>query len=188
MDSEPGLELLMLAYQQGDLAAAAELIRRVSPQLHAFFALQGTSRPEADDLLQETWLRVHQVRHTCRAGAAVLPWLYAIARHIRIDHFRSTVRQQSGAQTFSQETALFVKPAQSSADTSDLEVLLQALPESQREVIVMLKVANMSLEEVARATGCSVGSVKQKAHRAYTKLREQLEDIRQRVVRGGEAR
>ncbi len=49
--------------------------------------------------------------------------------------------------------------------------MLATLPESQREVIVMLKVSGLSLEEVARATGSSVGSVKQKAHRGYEKLR-----------------
>jgi RNA polymerase sigma-70 factor (ECF subfamily) len=56
----------------------------------------------------------------------------------------------------------------------DLEALLAPLPESQREVIEMLKVAGMSLEEVARATSSSVGSVKQKAHRAYETLREKV--------------
>jgi RNA polymerase sigma-70 factor (ECF subfamily) len=56
----------------------------------------------------------------------------------------------------------------------DLQALLAPLPECQREVIEMLKVAGMSLEEVARATSSSVGSVKQKAHRAYDKLRELL--------------
>jgi RNA polymerase sigma-70 factor (ECF subfamily) len=56
----------------------------------------------------------------------------------------------------------------------DLEALLAELPQSQREVVVMLKVSGMSLEEVARATASSVGSVKQKAHRAYDKLRELL--------------
>lgn len=51
---------------------------------------------------------------------------------------------------------------------------LRQLPPSQREVILMLKVSGMSLEEVARATSSSVGSVKQKAHRAYGKLRRLL--------------
>ena len=46
------------------------------------------------------------------------------------------------------------------------------MPESQREVIVMLKICGMSLEEVARATSSSVGSVKQKVHRAYETLRK----------------
>jgi RNA polymerase sigma-70 factor (ECF subfamily) len=49
------------------------------------------------------------------------------------------------------------------------------LPQSQREVIFMLKVSGMSLEEVARATASTVGAVKQKAHRAYAALRRMLE-------------
>ena len=55
---------------------------------------------------------------------------------------------------------------------------MQSLPESQREVIVMLKVSGMSLEEVARATASTVGAVKLKAHRAYEKLRRVLEKER----------
>ena len=53
----------------------------------------------------------------------------------------------------------------------DLETLLAPLSDSEREVILMMKVAGMSLEDVARATSSSVGSVKQKVHRAYGKLR-----------------
>jgi RNA polymerase sigma-70 factor (ECF subfamily) len=55
-----------------------------------------------------------------------------------------------------------------------LSALLAPLSGSQREVIEMLKIAGMSLEEVARATSSSVGSVKQKVHRAYKKLRETM--------------
>jgi DNA-directed RNA polymerase specialized sigma24 family protein len=53
--------------------------------------------------------------------------------------------------------------------------LLDNLPESQREVIFMLKVSGMSLEEVARATSSTVGAIKQKAHRAYERLRLTLD-------------
>jgi RNA polymerase sigma-70 factor (ECF subfamily) len=52
--------------------------------------------------------------------------------------------------------------------------LVAELPQSQQEVVKMLKVAGLSLEETARATGSTVGSVKQKAHRAYRRLRELL--------------
>jgi RNA polymerase sigma-70 factor (ECF subfamily) len=53
--------------------------------------------------------------------------------------------------------------------------LLEKLPDSQREVIVMLKVSDMSMEEVARATSSTIGAIKQKAHRAYARLREIIE-------------
>jgi RNA polymerase sigma-70 factor (ECF subfamily) len=66
-------------------------------------------------------------------------------------------------------------PAENSAGGEEVLGLLGRLPESQREVILMLKVAGMSLEEVARATSFSVGAIKQKAHRAYAGLRRMLE-------------
>jgi RNA polymerase sigma-70 factor (ECF subfamily) len=176
MHSDADLEQLMAAYEQGDSAAAAALIQRVSPQLHRFFLVQVVSRRDADDLLQETWLRIHQARHTYRPGEPVLPWLYAIARHIRVDHYRKAHRTALREQ---QVEVLPEAPAATGGRTGhgpDLEELLGALPESQREVITMLKVSGMSLEEVARATSSSVGSVKQKAHRAYEKLRGLLRD------------
>jgi RNA polymerase sigma-70 factor, ECF subfamily len=54
--------------------------------------------------------------------------------------------------------------------------LLAQLPESQREVLTLLKVEGLSVEEVALATASTVGAVKQKAHRAYERLRKFLEE------------
>ena len=171
MPPDAELEPLMVRYQQGDLTAASELVVRLSPALYRFFMVQFVSRRYADDLLQETWLRIHQVRHTYRPGEPVLPWLFAIARHIRVDQYRKTRR----VETREQQVERLPDPAAvDRASGVDLDALLAGLPESQREVVVMLKVLGLSLEEVARATKSSVGSVKQKAHRAYDKLRELL--------------
>ena len=52
---------------------------------------------------------------------------------------------------------------------------MAVLPESQREVVTMLKVDGLSLEEIARVTSSTTGAVKQKAHRAYERLRKILE-------------
>jgi RNA polymerase sigma-70 factor, ECF subfamily len=174
-DSE--LEKLMARYQQGDFAAATALIGRLSPQLHRFFVVQSTCRGDAEDLLQETWLRIHKVRHTYRSGEPLLPWLYAIARHIRVDHFRKTIRTTALEHPLEEMPEVASSQTRSS-DTPDLQALLAPLPESQREVIEMMKVAGMSLEEVARATSSSVGSVKQKAHRAYENLRKRLSGMK----------
>jgi RNA polymerase sigma-70 factor (ECF subfamily) len=172
--SEPGLESLMSGYQQADEDAARALIHRVSPILLRFFWVQFTNRRYADDLLQETWMRVHKARHTFRPGGPVLPWIIAIARHTAIDNYRKSRRVEAS------ETQVDVLPEparpnpSSAQESTDLEALLGALPESQREVILMLKVTGMTIEEVARATCSSAGSVKQRAHRAYRKLREVL--------------
>jgi RNA polymerase sigma-70 factor (ECF subfamily) len=142
----------------------------LSPPLHRFFLTQFVSRRYTDDLLQETWLRIHQVRHTYRSGEPVLPWIYALARHVRVDHYRRTRRVEDREQQVDALPEVASSPAPQ-GDAPDLEALLRQLPESQREVIVMLKVSGLSIEEVARATASSAGSVKQKAHRAYEKLR-----------------
>jgi RNA polymerase sigma-70 factor (ECF subfamily) len=186
MHPDGELEALMVRYQQGDFAAATALVHRLSPQLHRFFAVQFVSRASADDLLQETWLRLHEVRHTYRPGQPVLPWLYAIARHIRVDHYRKAQRTEIREQTLDENFDIPQPAGAGAAKTPDLEAILATLPESQREVIAMLKVAGMSLEEVARATSSSVGSVKQKAHRAYERLRERLRETGMRGERKGE--
>lgn len=179
MHSSENLEMLMVRYQQGDFAAATVLIDRIGPRLHRFFLAKSMSRADADDLLQETWLRIHNVRHTYRPGEPALPWFFAIARHIRVDHYRKSVRAAAGEREM-EEMSRGAQPVP--YQIGALEALLAPLSESQREIIAMLKVEGMSLEEVARATSSSVGSVKQKVHRAYKKLREA---IGMRPRRGG---
>jgi RNA polymerase sigma-70 factor (ECF subfamily) len=106
-----------------------------------------------------------------------LPWFYVIARHVRVDHYRKTVRTTAREQRLEEISQLAATESMETGKGDDLQALLAPLPESQREVIEMLKVAGMSLEEVARATSSSVGSVKQKVHRAYEKLRERMSGI-----------
>jgi RNA polymerase sigma-70 factor, ECF subfamily len=184
MHSGENLEMLMVRYQQGDFAAAKVLIDRISPRLHRFFLAKSMSRADADDLLQETWLRIHKVRQTYRPGEPTLPWFYSIARHIRVDHYRKSIRAAAGEKEF-EEVSKGVSSAPQRA--SELEAVLAPLSEGQREIIAMLKVEGMSLEEVARATSSSVGSVKQKVHRAYKKLRKTIGATGPRKWRSGGA-
>ena len=176
-DADP--EGLMHSYQAGDPVAATALIHLIGPALHRFFLADAGSRAHADDLLQETWLRIHRVRHTYRSGEPVLPWFYAIARHVRIDHFRKTSRTTAREEKLTDASETTLAASSDHAAMEELDALLAPLPANQREVIEMLKVAGMSLEEVARATSSTVGSVKQRVHRAYKRLR-----LHMRAVRG----
>lgn len=160
-------------YQAGDLAAARSLIELISPNLHRYLAAQSAGRGDADDVLQEVWLRIHRVRHTYQPGRPLLPWVYAIARRVRVDHYRRSVRTSVREQRWEELRELPTSEAEC-AHVNELQELLAPLSESEREVLQMMKLSGMSLEEVARATSCSVGSVKQKVHRAYEKLRRTM--------------
>jgi RNA polymerase sigma-70 factor, ECF subfamily len=169
------LDRWMERYQQADPEGPAALVSALSPALLRFFKSQVANREQADDLLQETWLRIHRVRHTYRPGEPVLPWVYAIARRVRVDGYRRTRRVTA------HETAMEILPeprprVEPRNPLPEFETLISALPEAQREVVTMLKVGGLSLEEVACATSCTVGAVKQKAHRAYKRLRELLQN------------
>jgi RNA polymerase sigma-70 factor, ECF subfamily len=169
-----GVEALMVAYQQSDPEAATALVTQLSPPIFQFFLAQSRNRAEAEDLLQDFWLRIHKARATFRPGEPLMPWLYAIARRVRVDRYRKTkgAREHEVLSEQLPEMAAQEKPRQPT--TPKISEMLQSLPESQREVLLLLKVSGLSLEEVARATGVSIGSVKQKAHRAYESLRKRL--------------
>jgi RNA polymerase sigma-70 factor (ECF subfamily) len=179
------LDRLMEHYQQADPEAPHVLVVALSPALLRFFRSQVASRQQADDLLQETWMRIHRVRHTYRPGEPVLPWVYAIARRVRIDGYRRTRRIAM------HEIAMEVLPegpveVEHRDALPAFDELVAVLPDSQREVVTMLKVGGLSLEEVARATSSTVGAVKQMAHRAYRRLRELLETSAEDVPNRGE--
>src|SRR5215471_9630213 len=148
--SSTDLDRWMERYQQADPEAPAFLVGALSPALMRFFQSQACSRQQADDLLQETWLRIHRVRHTYRPGEPVLPWVYAIARRVRVDGYRRMRRITM------HETAMDVVPDRPARVERrplllSFDKLVAALPEAQREVVTMLKVGELSLEEVARA-------------------------------------
>lgn len=165
----------MVRYQGGDRVAVEEVVRRLSPMLLRFFANPYVPASDAEDLLQDCWLRIHRARRTYRPSEPVLPWIFAIARHTRLDAYRRRRRRESREVLMAAvpEELRVTAPANGHAQV-DMTRLLEELPESQRELILMLKVSGMSLEEAAGAMACSVGAIKQKAHRAYSKLRELL--------------
>lgn len=176
---EAELPPLMVRYQQGDPTAVDELVRLISGMLMQFLGAFGLSRADTEDLFQECWIRIHNSRHTYRPPEPVLPWIFAIARHTRLDGYRRRRRRETREVLVSSPPDL-VAPVHDEAELDHREFhrMLESLPESQREVIFMLKVTGMSLEEVARATASTVGAIKQKAHRAYEKLRVVLEGER----------
>jgi RNA polymerase sigma-70 factor, ECF subfamily len=161
----------MHGYQQAEAGAAALLVERLSPQVFHYFLGQVRDRSQAEDLLQDFWLRVHKARQTYRSGEPLLPWIFAIARRARIDDYRRRSRVARHEFQSDDLPEASVEKAENNSPRA-IEDMLKTLPATQRETLLLLKVAGLSLEEVARTTGTSVGAVKQKAHRAYEALRK----------------
>lgn len=168
------LEALMVRYQQADGAAASDFVTAVSPLLYKFFYHHTGNAEDAADLLQETWLRIHKSRDTYRTGEPILPWLFGIARHVQVDGYRSRLRIRLRERAVDALPDWRTSVNGHAEELPAFQTLIRPLPQGQREVVTMLKLTGMSLEEVAGATGSTVGAIKQKAHRAYETLRKLL--------------
>ena len=169
----PDLEELMRRYQKGDTTAVTALVECLTPQLYRFFASLTNSNADAEDMLQEAWLRVHRVRHTYRGAEPVLPWLYAIARSVQVKDYqrrRWLAWRKAGVGIFPASSAREDKICRMPAFVE----LVGRLPQDQREMLTMLKISGLSAEQVARATSSTAWAVKRRLGRAYDGLRRLL--------------
>src|SRR5262245_48815354 len=87
------LNELMQRYSRGEDGVFEELYRLMAPRLYRFYLRLTPVRSEADDLLQETMLRLHRARATYLAGSNALHWAFAISRAAHLDHLRYWARR-----------------------------------------------------------------------------------------------
>src|SRR5215471_9549398 len=85
-------EMLMAAYVTGDRPAFTTLFDRLAPRLHRFFRRSFGNDATADDLLQQTFLKIHRARDSYRRDLKVAPWAFAIAARVRLDELRRRKR------------------------------------------------------------------------------------------------
>ncbi|MCK6590040.1 MAG: RNA polymerase sigma factor [Polyangiaceae bacterium] len=191
MDEET-LNAAMDRYACGDEAAFPILHRALYPRLLAFLTRMSGSSGMADDLVQETFLRMHRARATFVAGGAVLPWAYAIARNVHIDHtrsarLRSTERLPSDPgpdPAFAQRAD--AESAAIAAETARaVERVLAQIPAAQRDAFVLLRYEGLSVQDAASVLGATPTAVKLRAFRAYEALRAELDEL-QRKSTGAE--
>jgi RNA polymerase sigma-70 factor (ECF subfamily) len=181
--SEPSDETLMQAYVSGDRRAFEQLFARLGPRLHRFFRRSFQAEGTADDLLQQTFLKLHRARATFKPEMRVAPWAFAIAARVRLDEFR---RRKRLAEDGDEETLAKADEARAvatanertseiGADTAEaVRRAVDALPESQRVVIHLNRFEGMTFAEIARVLGTTEGAIKLRAFRAYGTLREAL--------------
>lgn len=175
---------LMQRYQDGDAAAFRELYALVAPRLLGYLLKMARSRAVADDLLQQTFLKVHRARATYVRGADPIPWIYSIAHRTFIDETRRSKRAvvQPGGDDVPEVAAGLTGESDERRDEPrvDLELAREALdalaelPAPQREAVVLTKLDGKSVAEAAAIAGTTVGAMKVRAHRGYEALRKLL--------------
>ncbi|HEX4228691.1 MAG TPA: sigma-70 family RNA polymerase sigma factor [Bryobacteraceae bacterium] len=161
---------LVCAAQRGDRAAFGTLYEQYGRLVHGIL-LAHVSYYDAEDLLQDVFVKALERLPALREPAAFCGWLIAIARRIATDHLRT--------RRVTSEVGPFLSGG-TAPDGEAFAVLavIQRLPESYRETLVLRLVEGMTGPEIAARTGLAPDSVRVNLCRGMKLLRDQLENHR----------
>ena len=169
-------ELLAIRCQLGEPAAFDALIERWHQPLWKYLRRLTGSDEAAAETVQDVWLRVLRGMPGLRDPARLRPWLFGIARRAIMDRLR---------QKYAEPEAVPVDPADHAAPEDPHELVqelslmhdeLARMPFTEREVLVLFYLEELSLNQLADVLAVPVGTVKSRLFRARQMLRRQLAD------------
>jgi len=190
MDAK-AIAALLERCQAGDRAAWDVLVDAYWQRLYAY-ALRATRNPElAQDLVQETFLRIVQRLGTYDDQGKFEAWLFRILVNLVRDHGRSLSRrpmqstlsdrhgESAGDLTdeMSSPEQMPHEPVELGEDLDRLKEAMNRLPVGDREILMLRHYGDVPFKEIARVFGCPIGTVLARAHRALGKLRGMMEVV-----------
>ena len=193
IEQPPADEALMRAYASGDARAFEALYGRHKDATYRYFLRHASGdRPTADELHQDLWLRVIDARFRYEAHAKFATWLYTLARHRLIDHWRARrpvaalasldddgVLVQAEDHSVESGNHMHDDPLRATIDAESGQRLIAALaevPPAQRDAFLLHVEGGLTLEEIAVLTSASTETVKSRLRYAYRRLRNALEE------------
>ncbi len=159
---------LMSEHAAGDARAFPALYPLLRPKL-AKLCRSFVGPDEAEDVLQEVFLKLHRARASFTPGGNAFAWAYAVARATCLDRLRARARE-----AVPMEPAALEHRAAPRAPESELGGVLDQFSDCLRTTYMLVKVEGMECREAAALLGTSTSAVKQRVHRATALLREQL--------------
>ena len=175
--------------RQGDEEAITLLVERYSPRLHRYLTRLGGDPAMAEDVLQDTWLRVMERIDSYDPGRPFAPWLFAVARNRALDLLRQRTRQGRRVEPVNVDDDFQADPLDLLADGSPsvldqlaerdlyerVEQTFGALPSELREVLTLRFHEQFRLEDIARVLRLPSSTVKSRLYRALEQLRLRTE-------------
>ena len=181
----PTDEQLMLQYRDGDLIAFQELYERHKQGLYRFIAWRSPRVEWVDEIVQDSWAKLHHARKRYQPDASFRTYLYQIARNRLFDLLRQhqhLLAVDLGASTDGRELFDVLADAAQDVMTPEaaldgkqradgLHAALATLPGEQKEAVVLQQFLGMSLDEIAQVSMVPVETVKSRLRYAMRKLR-----------------
>jgi len=141
------------------------------PRLRRYARALTGERAAADDLVQDTLERAWTKLRLWRPGSDLRAWLFTVMHNVYVNQVRARASQPPRAHD---DEALNIPDRARQTDmleVRDLDIVLSALPEEQREVLLLVALEQLTYEETARALGIPIGTVMSRLSRARERLR-----------------
>jgi RNA polymerase sigma-70 factor (ECF subfamily) len=160
-----------------DAAAFDEIYARFNTRLFTFLVRLSRDRDRAQDLLEDTWLRLVSHADRLRDDTTLGPWLFTVARNLYLSQCRARVLEQSDDALLSQVSDAPSPFVQAAANESHrrLEAALASLPLIYREVLLLVGVEGMSISDAAAICEVSNDTLRQRLSRGRAMLAERME-------------
>jgi len=171
--------------RERDIELLADLVQRCQHRLVRYLLYLTGRREHAEDLAQETWIRVLQRGSQYNGRQRFDPWLFAIARNLAIDYLRKKRNVVETASLPNDRDAMLLLPssgpspfeaAARSEDAIRLAGRLQILPPLYREALLLRFQEDMSLPDIAQVVGAPVTTVSSRIYRGLATLRSAFEE------------
>lgn len=150
-------------------------VAEFSTRLRAFIRRRVRDDATADDLTQETLLKVYRSRESLRDGQRLEAWVYRIARTTITDHFRRQRPGEELPESIASEPADEIA-ALRQAVMASTRTFLQELPEEYREPVRLAELEGLPLAKIALRLGLSLTAVKSRVQRGRAMLKKKLQD------------
>jgi len=174
----------MLDYQNGDTTAFDELYCRYRGPLYRYFLRQCYQAPVAEELYQDVWMKLIKARKNYQVRAKFSTYLFHLAHNHLIDFYR----KQSGRipLSFNEEDDVQLlagnehdgpeSRAGINEEVDQFLLLIDELPEAQREALMLREEGGLSVEEIAQATNVNAETAKSRLRYAVNKLRKAMQE------------
>ena len=180
-------EELIARFQQGDAYSFDEIVRRYQDRLLNFVYRFLGRYDEAEDIVQDTFLKVYRNKEAYQNIARFSTWIYTIAGNLAKTELRKRKRRKLfslghlGVEDRDYEIPSTAQSPEALADSAlqeeAIQRAIQSLPEKFRTVIILRDIQELSYEEISKIVGIPLGTVKSRVNRARLKLQELLKSL-----------
>ena len=180
-------ERLIKEFQEGDRHAFDELVKRYKDRLHNFVCRYLNNQTLAEDVVQETMIKLYTHKHYYKPVAKFSTWIYTIAKNLALTELRKNKRRQTSSLWTDDGRPIDIETGGESLDrkvqnelaVEELNKCLDEIPENFRIAVVLRDFQELSYQEISKILEIPIGTIKSRINRGRIQLAEKLKHFKE---------